>query len=74
MEPASIQVDGHYTYKGLNYTVISFCQVKDADAGNWSCGIEYVRFGDDPYSNGSNVYVRTEQDFANKFTPLDCDA
>lgn len=75
MEPTRTEIvqDSLWSYKGRNYVVYGFCQVKDADSGNWHRGVEYIPVGEDPLSDGSNTFVRYEQDFRNKFTPLDCD-
>jgi hypothetical protein len=73
MEPAEVQMNTIYTYKGQEYIVRARegIKVKDPDSGNWHDGVIYsptLRADEEPV-NPPRVYVRQLTDFAQKFRP-----
>ncbi len=59
-----IQIDKHYYYKGNEYVVTGFCEVKTT-SGEWVDGVSYKKASEE----STEIYVRDKEAFEYYFIP-----
>lgn len=64
-----------WTYKGGNYIVVGFPEIKDDSDARWYGGVAYIREEDgEPTEDWGNVFVRKLADFSAKFREVNADS
>lgn len=58
-----------FSYKGKDYKVIKLVKIKSPLPGQWFTGVEYQSLYDMPKNEWQGSFVRTIDDFIEKFSP-----